>query len=138
MVKKITFIRLEDTHFGGAENFLRRLITELNRRNIACKTLYFNIPKYFPSWIKALWLNYEARIKKGSAFYFALSRIDSADIYRAGDGVHRVFMTRVGKKYWSNPMHGIACWLERRCFDRAIKIITNSVMVKQEIINTYQ
>ena len=137
MTNKVTFVRLEDTHFGGAENFLRRLIKALDQRNIAHDTRHASAPKWLPSWIKALWFNREARAKKGQQFYFALSRIDSADIYRAGDGVHRVFMRRVGKHFWSNPMHVVACWLERRCFERAAKIIANSHMVKQEIIDTY-
>lgn len=137
MTRTVTFVRLEDTRFGGAENFLRRLTAALDQYDISHNTLHAGAPKWLPSWIKALWLNYQARATKGQRFYFALSRIDSADIYRAGDGVHRVFMRRVGKRFYSNPMHAIACWLERRCFMRAQTIIANSQMVKQEIIDTY-
>jgi len=136
-LKQITFARLEDTRFGGAENFLKRLIVVLDQRSILHETLHASVPKWLPSWVKVFWFNSEARAKKGSRFYFALSRIDSADIYRAGDGVHRVFMRCAGKHFWSNPMHIVSCWLERRCFIRAGKIIANSQMVKQEIIDTY-
>lgn len=139
-VKKIlTFLRLEDSPFGGAENYLRRVKEELQSRGIDTNTLHSQAPHWLASWIKALWFNIEARYKKQSdQFYFSLARIDSADIYRAGDGVHRVFMRAVGKHFWHNPLHVVTCYLEKRCFQNAKKIIANSMFVQKQIIETYR
>ena len=136
-MRRITFVRMEDTQFGGAENFLRRLQHGLQQQKIAFDTLHCRAPKCLPSWTKALWFNAQSYMAKHDRFYFALSRIGSADIYRAGDGVHRVFMGAVGKHFWSNPMHMVSCWLERRCFMRCRHIIANSQMVKRHIETAY-
>ena len=133
----ITFVRLEDTLFGGAENFLRRLTQELDQRDIAYTTLHSHAPGWLASWLKVLYFNREAKKHKGCQFYVSLARIDSADIYRAGDGVHRVFMQKLGKSFFSNPLHIITCWLEKRCFKKAKAIIANSEFIKQQIIKTY-
>lgn len=136
--QSLTFVRLEDTPYGGAENYLRRLTDELNRRNISHDTLHSNAPKWMASWLKALCFNREARQKKAPGqCYFSLARIDSADIYRAGDGVHRVFMQKLGKSFLSNPLHIVNCWLEKRCFNQAKAIIANSEYVKRQIMETY-
>ena len=137
-MRRITFVRMEDTQFGGAENFLRRLQHGLKQQKIAFDTQHCRAPKWLPSWVKALWFNGQTYLAKREHFYFSLSRIGSADIYRAGDGVHRVFMRAVGKHFWSNPMHWTSCWLERRCFKRCQHIIANSHMVKRHIETTYE
>lgn len=134
-MKKITFIRAVDSKHGGAENFLTRLMTELKNQGVDCTVKHSSIPKWLPSWIRAWRFNAQVRHQKGSQFYFSLDRIDSADIYRAGDGVHRSYMKT--RKTSSNPLHWTYCTLEKRCFNNAKKIIANCLRVKQEIIDEY-
>jgi len=74
---------------------------------------------------------------KGDKFYFSLERITCPDLYRAGDGVHKVFLD-IEKKSKLNPLHPIYLYLEKRCFKRASKIIAISQMVKDNIINAYE
>ncbi len=65
-----------------------------------------------------------------------MERIVCPDVYRAGDGVHKVFL-RIEKKSKLNPLHPIYLFLEKRCFNSAKRIIANSNMIKNEIISTY-
>src|SRR3989344_3475319 len=132
----LCFLRLEDTAYGGAENYLRRAGEALDKLHIPYHIMHSTAPHFLASWIKALYFNAEARLKKKNQFYFSLSRITSADIYRAGDGVHRVYMKVKKAKWWENPAHFVYCYLERRCFQKAKKIIANSLMVKNEIIES--
>jgi len=135
--KTITFVRLEDTPFGGAENYLRRVVDELEKRNIRHKIFHTKTPKWLASWIRALWFNHEATKHKGQQFYFSLSRITCADIYRASDGVHKAYMKARGKKSL-NPMHWVYLYLEKRCFAHAKRIIAISQFTRQEMIDYYQ
>jgi UDP-glucose:(heptosyl)LPS alpha-1,3-glucosyltransferase len=68
--------------------------------------------------------------------YFSLERIVCPDVYRAGDGVHKVFLN-IENKSKLNPLHPIYLFLETRCFNNAKFIIANSNMIKDEIIDTY-
>ena len=65
-----------------------------------------------------------------------MERISCPDIYRAGDGVHKVFLTIENKSKF-NLLHTVYLYLEKRCFSNSKKIIANSNMVKNEIINIY-
>jgi len=135
-MKKITFLRLKPSKFGGAENYLVRLSDELKKRNIKYKIKYSSAPKFLSSWLKAIWYNLEVCIFKKDKFYFSLERVVCPDIYRAGDGVHKVFL-EVEKKSKSNPLHLVYLFIEKRMFKNAKKIIANSKMVKKQIIDTY-
>ena len=66
-----------------------------------------------------------------------LNRITCPDIYRAGDGVHKVFLS-IEKKSRTNLLHPIYLFLERKCFNKAKHIIANSQMVKNDIVSTYK
>ena len=135
-MKKITFLRLKSSKFGGAENYLSRLSDELKKRNIEYEIKYSTAPKFLVSWLKAIWYNLEVCIPKKDKFYFSLERVVCPDIYRAGDGVHKVFL-EVEKKSKLNPLHLVYLFIEKRMFKNAKKIIANSKMVKQQIIDTY-
>lgn len=134
-MKKITFIRSIDTRHGGAENFMRRLIDTLQSQNINCERMHSMAPKWLPSWIKAWWFNWQTKWAKKNRFYFSLDRIDSANIYRAGDGVHKVFMQTKKKRF--NPLNWTYCALEKRCFENSKRIIANCHMIKNQIVETY-
>jgi len=133
---KITFLRLKPNKFGGAEKYLERLANELKKQNIDFEIKYTTAPKFLPSWVKAVWFNLEVCLNKTNKFYFSLERITCPDIYRAGDGVHKVFL-KIENKSKLNPLHYVYLWIEKRMFKNAQKIIANSNMIKKQIINTY-
>jgi len=135
-VKIIYFIRSNKTKFGGAEVYLSRLSKALSRKNIDHKVINSIIPKFFPSWFRVIIFNLQLFILKRGRFYFSLDRIVCPDVYRAGDGVHKVFL-KIEKKSILNPLHPIYLFLESRCFNNAKRIIVNSVMIKNQIIESY-
>lgn len=137
MNKKIYFIRANSTKFGGAENYLYRLTRALSKNNYKFQIIHSFIPNFLPSWLRVILFNIQVSIFKGKKFYFSLDRIICPDIYRAGDGVHKVFLT-LEKKSALNILHPIYLYLEKKCFNNAKYIIANSKMVKQQIIDTYK
>lgn len=136
MMKNLILVRANKTKFGGAENYLQRLSKELQNKGIKHKTLYSSIPKFFASWIRAFFFNLQVcKRKTKDDFYFSLERITCPDIYRAGDGVHKEFLKTKKRKF--NPLNIVYLYLEKRCFVNAKKIIANSKMIKNQIIDTY-
>jgi UDP-glucose:(heptosyl)LPS alpha-1,3-glucosyltransferase len=136
ILKKLKFIRANKTKHGGAEVYLLRLSDSLNEKGIDHEVINSSIPKAFPSWLRVMLFNlYVCVFKKGS-FYFSLERISCPDIYRAGDGVHKVFM-KIEKKSSLNPLHFIYQYLEKKTFNNSKKIIANSNLIKNQIIDTY-
>ncbi|SVC26440.1 uncharacterized protein METZ01_LOCUS279294, partial [marine metagenome] len=93
-------------------------------------------PKFLPSWLRAILFNFQVSLYKRDKFYFSLDRISCADIYRAGDGVHKVFIEIV-KKSSLNLLHPIYILLEKRCIKNAKYIIANSLMIKNQIIEVH-
>ena len=89
------------------------------------------------SWLRAILFNLQVCINKKNKFYFSLERVVCPDIYRAGDGVHRVFMN-IEKKSKFNLLNIVYLYIEKRMFNNAKKIIAISNMVKNDIINTYK
>ncbi len=132
---KINFIRANKTKFGGAENYLARLSAELEKQNIKHNVVNSSLPKFLSSWIKALLFNLIICKNKKNSFYFSLERITCADIYRAGDGVHKEFLKKKKRKF--NPLNIVYLYLEKKCFQNSKKIIANSNMIKNQIIETY-
>ncbi|MCD4756823.1 MAG: glycosyltransferase family 4 protein [Arcobacteraceae bacterium] len=135
-MKQIKFIRANKTKFGGAEVYLSRLLQQLERLDTSHELIYSNIPKILPSWLRVLLFNMQVCVNKKDDIYFSLERISCPDIYRAGDGVHKVFV-EVENKSKINPLHKVYIYLEERCFNNAKKIVANSNMIKQQIIDTY-
>ena len=135
-MKKLTLLRQKPNKFGGAEKYLERLINELKKQNIDFEIIYSTSPKFLSSWIKAIWYNLQVCIPKKNKFYFSLERITCPDIYRAGDGVHKVFL-EIEKKSKLNPLHLVYLYFEKKAFINAKKIIAISKMVKNDIIKSY-
>ena len=135
-MKKITFLRLKPNKYGGAERYLERLASELKKQNINFEIKYSSAPKFLPSWMKAIWYNLEVCLSKKNKFYFSLERVTCPDIYRAGDGVHKVFL-EIEKKSLFNPLHIVYLFIEKKMFKNAKKIIAISNMVKNDIIKIY-
>jgi UDP-glucose:(heptosyl)LPS alpha-1,3-glucosyltransferase len=135
--KNLYFVRGNRTKYGGAENYLLRLSNALTSQKINHKIIYSIFPKFIPSWLRVILFNFQVCLTKKDKFYFSLDRITCPDIYRAGDGVHKVFLT-IEKKSKTNLLHPIYIFLEKKCFNRAKHIIANSQMVKNDIISTYK
>ena len=135
-MKKITLLRLKTSKFGGAEKYLERLSNELKKQNIDFEIKHSSAPKFLPSWMKAIWYNLEVCLSKKDKFYFSLERVTCPDIYRAGDGVHKVFL-EIEKKSLLNPLHFVYLYIEKKMFKNTKKIIANSKMVKNQIVSTY-
>jgi len=136
MMKKLYFIRANQSKHGGAEIYLSRLANELKKRSVSYDIIHASLPKILPSWLRVLLFNRKVCHHKNGHFYFSLERISCPDIYRAGDGVHKVFM-QIEKKSKINPLHTVYLYLERRAFQNASRIIAISNMVKQDIIDSY-
>jgi len=135
-MSKLYLIREKPTKFGGAEVYLSRLAKALSSNGIEYKIVHSLFPKFLPSWLRIILFNMQVCLTKGEKFYFSLERIICSDVYRAGDGVHKIFLSTENKSKF-NPLHPVYLFLERRCFNNAKYIIANSHMVKNEIIKTY-
>ena len=115
-MKKIVFLRTNPNAVGGAERYLRRLVKAINELGIQAEIRSYLGDAGISSWKKALNFNRQVkRQKKEDEFYFSLERVSCADIYRAGDGVHKVY--RATKNFWwLNPLNFVYPYLEKRCF----------------------
>ena len=136
MNKKIYLIRSGRTKFGGAENYLSRLSKALEKENIEHQVINSPFPRFLPSWLRSLSFNIQLCFIKQDKFFYSLDRITCPDLYRAGDGVHKVFLS-IENKSKLNLLHPTYLYLEKKCFNNAKSIIVNSKMVKNEIIKTY-
>jgi len=137
MKRKIYFVREKRSTIGGAEVYLSRLEKILRTEGFDCEIINSIFPSFLPSWVRILLFNVQLLVIKKDKFYFSLERILNPDIYRAGDGVHKIFI-KIEKKSRLNLLHPIYIFLERRCFNNAKRIIANSKMIKNEIVRSYQ
>lgn len=135
-MRKIYLIREKSSKFGGAEVYLSRLVNALKNQGIDCQIVNSIFPSFLPSWLRIILFNLQVCLTKNNRFYFSLERIVCPDIYRAGDGVHKVFLS-IENKSKLNPLHPVYLYLEKHCFNNAKHIIANSNIIKDEIINTY-
>lgn len=153
----IWFVRYGATKFGGAENYLRRIVTALEDQNsdvgvfstepYCHKTVLLPKKKKLPTF---LYLKKLAKIIKESrkqyhGTLFALERLPCADIYRAGDGVHKAWL-EIKAKHQSklktkleflNPLHKTYLELEEQTFLNSKLIIANSNRGADEIVYYY-
>lgn len=136
-MKKIVFLRKNPNSVGGAEKYLSRLQRALKERFIPSSVRTYDGSDKLSSALQAILYNAQVKKqKKEDEFYFSLERVENADIYRAGDGVHKVYMK--SKKFWFlNPLNFVYPYLEKKCFQNCKKIITNSNFIKEQIIKTY-
>jgi len=153
-LKSLALARLRYTPFGGAENYLARLIGALEAKGVKYRILSTNwegdaatkiyLPKYLPSFLRILrFASAVCSKKSANETLFSLERLPCADVYRAGDGVHRAWIdTRIkhgesALKIFSNPLQFTYLHLEKRTFENSRKIIANSYFVKNDIIKYY-
>lgn len=165
-MKKIAFLKSRLFHKGGLEKYTLRLAsafvkagchvtlvtTETGNANFqegislvkVANTSKFSLYHllHFDSACRS-WLK-----KNPQDIVFGLERTTCQSHYRAGSGVHAVFLER--RKLvdpWTktlscsvNPLHHTLLHLEKKAFESsALKcLFTNSWMVKEEILNHYQ
>lgn len=161
---KIALIRKKYTPFGGAERYMARLIEGLvaeghevhvlaavwDSGGDASITVHPVPILRRPGWLKSLTFTLGCqRIIESEQFdvVFSLERTLRQDIYRAGDGCHRVWLRQkqLGKGLLSrlftylSPFELAYLRLERALYnDPALKvIIANSKRGKQDIIDLY-
>jgi len=94
---------------------------------------------WWRSWWYTQFIN-QLPIYNSTSVVYSLEYGPNCDIYRAGDGVHRLnVLRRYGeRKSWMvNPWHWLAPKLEKNSFESARYIIANSELVKSHIVETY-
>ncbi len=155
---KVAIVRQRYNPYGGAERFVARALTALERSGaevtLVCRSAEGwgarRVLRVDPFYLGNLWRDWSfARAARGAwrrqQFDVVQSheRIPGCDLYRAGDGVHRRWLElrraaagpleRLGMVL--NPYHRYVCSAERRMFEhpRLRAVICNSKMVRDEI-----
>ncbi|EEQ63822.1 glycosyltransferase, group 1 family protein [Helicobacter pullorum MIT 98-5489] len=153
-MKTILFVRFKNTKVGGAENYLTLL-----RNTLRQKTQVFSSgdygqdsqfkltpPKFLPSFLRfIIFLRaYESLYQKNPNYlYFSLERVLHCDIYRAGDGIHRQWLSIKNHNFiqkiksYFNPMNILYIYIEKRLFKNTKLIIANSKMIKTSLITMF-
>jgi UDP-glucose:(heptosyl)LPS alpha-1,3-glucosyltransferase len=157
---RLAIIRQRYTPYGGAERFVEAALEALLERNVAI-TLYTRewpetrlklIEPHIvdPFHIGNLWRDYGfARAVSREVGRSKLDLVQSherllaCDVYRAGDGVHAVWLAErlKGAPWWKrlsvrlNPWHRYVLATERKLFASPLlqAVICNSAMVRDEI-----
>lgn len=156
---KIGFVRRGFSRSGGAESYLKRLAqgvvqeghqAELfttrewpaNEWTFGPITRLGDVaPIAFANQLERL------RVRSGCDVLMSLERVWRCDVFRAGDGVHRIWLQQRARyaNAWSrwtarfNRKHAEILRLEEALFrEQSVpRIIANSEMVKSEIVRTY-
>lgn len=144
------FIVRRNSGVGGAERVAERLaqnFSDLFEVHRLWAGNCFNgqtIPgRSGPPWWRSWW--YTKCINQMPIYYqnsvvYSLEYGPNCDIYRAGDGIHRLnVLRRYGSNisWMVNPWHWLAPKLERNSFESARYIIANSNLVRSHIVQTY-
>jgi UDP-glucose:(heptosyl)LPS alpha-1,3-glucosyltransferase len=157
---RLGIVRQRYTPFGGAERFVERAIDALLKRDVGVSVYTRKWPQARAGRIEPVICNpfYLGRLWRDASFAAAVrralaqdrpdivqthERIDGCDIFRAGDGVHRVWLeerVRAGgprerMRIAVNPYHRYVLDAEARVFaNPALKaVICISQMVKEDV-----
>lgn len=164
---KVALVRSKFNHFGGAEKFVERALEALvlvgAQPTLICQS--WQSDHQTPAWPIIQTPKPKGLTRKAKASHFADSvravvaknafelvqtheRIAGFDVFRAGDGVHRTWMTQRAKDigWWRrvlmniDPFHRYQLAQEKKLFeaDSLRAVICNSHMVKQEILSLFQ
>ncbi len=147
---KHLFIIRRNSGSGGAEKVAERLASHFSS-HFEVSRLWAGQPyqnqiipgkKGPPWWRSWLYTRYIDRlsIKQKNTVAYSLEYGPDCDIYRAGDGIHKLnVLRRYGKNplWMVNPWHWLAPVLEKKCMENARYIIANSNLVKSHIVQTY-
>ena len=159
---KIAFIKQKYVPFGGGEGYLENLMTACVRRGhevhlVTTKWPGEELKPVTCHVVPMLKLTRATRMRSfskaaaaavragGYDASFSLDRTEHQDIWRAGEGVHGVWLDRRGLfepgwkvqlARWSSGQRAILD-LERRCVEGSAKIIANSRMVQDDLAAAY-
>lgn len=160
---KLALIRRQFAATGGAELYLQRLLRTLLKQG-------HEVHLFAEAWGETLGdvkfhriaatgsrvarpANFSKTVREalaGESFdcVFSLERTERQDVYRAGDGLHRVWLERRKQfaPWWKKPFVGVGAFhrnmmaLEARTFDpgNTRHIIVNSDMVRREILQQFR
>ena len=144
------YIVRRNSGFGGAERVAERLaqnfsdLFDVYRLWAGSNFNGLTIPGVSgPPWWRSWWYTRfinQLPIFHSKSVVYSLEYGPNCDIYRAGDGIHRLnVLRRYGSsKIWMvNPWHWLAPKLERNSFESARYIIANSELVRSQIVQTY-
>ena len=157
---KLALIRQRYTPFGGAERFVSRAMDALQTQGASITLLTRkwegggDALTCNPFYLGSLWRDWGfarcvCRTLAQHSFDLVQSheRIPCCDIYRAGDGVHREWLTQRSRVLsplrrlgvWLDPYHRYTLAAERRLFasPQLKAVICNSRMVKAEIMRHF-
>ncbi len=160
--KNLIIVRQKYTPFGGGEIFLQQAIKAIKKRGIKIKILCRNWGNEENQDIIKIPVNSffrksrDMKFHKNSCKYIqkqtdclvqSHERIICCDIYRAGEGTHREWLTQRNRKRGRfskllsslSPYHRYTLSSEKKLFESKClkKIICNSHMVKNEIQKYY-
>jgi len=157
---RLAIVRQRYTPYGGAERFIENALEALLERNVAI-TLYTrqwpqtNLQLMEPQIVNPFHIG---RLWRDVGFAYAVckrigrarpelvqshERLSCCDVFRAGDGVHAVWLEERAKGQGSlarllaaaSPYHRYVLWKERALFESPTlaAVICNSSMVRDEI-----
>ncbi len=159
---KLALIRRQYAATGGAELYLQRLITGLianghevhlyaeHWEGIPDSVTLHRIPVKASRSLRPVRFAEIVAQRIAPVEYdvvFSLERTVSQDVYRAGDGVHKVWLDQRRRyaTWWRRPFVGLGAFhsnmmaLEKRTFSPHLTrhLIVNSEMVRQEILREF-
>jgi UDP-glucose:(heptosyl)LPS alpha-1,3-glucosyltransferase len=158
---KVAFIKKTFSMHGGAERYLQTLVECLKQSGHEIhifsndwtkdKKVIFHKVNILPLGSLLSTLTFNMNVKKALESEFktdckvSFERTTYQDIYRAGDGCHREWLElrKLIEPEWRqytfrmNPLHIALLSLEKKLFYNTKMIITNSQMVKNQIIKHY-
>lgn len=157
---RIIFIKKKFSFYGGAENYLKNMLSVLSKKGHELHLITTEWPGN--SFLKVHKINIKSKKTFLSLIEFnkkvkslidrlnpdctvSFERITTQDIYRAGDGCHKewlrireAFEGKIKKISFSiNPLHICLLNIEKQIVKNTPIIIANSFMVKEQIINHY-
>ena len=148
--KKLFIVRRESGGTGGAEKVAHRFVkefsnhfdTELIHAGKTINGVRIQGTKG-PSWLRCLRFAKSARkflSKQEGALVLSMERGVEGTIYRAGDGVHKVWLKHKyqnSPKWIFNPLHWLLPKLESISIEKSNLVVPNSSMVRDEILKHY-
>ena len=149
--KKLFIVRRESGGIGGAEKVAHRFVkafskhfdTELIHAGKKINGMRIKGTKG-PSWLKCLRFAKSAREfldKQEDVLVLSMERGVPGTIYRAGDGVHKVWMKikyQNSIKWVFNPINWLLPDLEKISIGQSDFVVANSDMIRSEILSHYK
>lgn len=156
---KIAFIKRNFSYHGGAEKYLSTLINSLKKKGheihifsnewIKDKEIVYHRIKIIPlgSFLKTYSFNYNLKVNLHEFdSVISFERTTKQNIYRAGEGCHvrwlelRSMIEPLYRKisFKINPLHLYYLKIEKEIFQKTPLIVTNSRMVKDDILKYYR